>query len=214
MLPTLDVAPWGVAEKSIAPWVFENFKNNRAYTQPGTPTASSSCPWWCRWPGAGRNKPVKAGPCLLRIPCTLRRTRKAIGAGCLLFCCHHTMRHCCWSFASLVLFTMWVVLMCHIAHMLLESRLAEVDSHEAWPIDAVLTVASGKFYTEELFPIWLRNMRQRAKWPGQIFVGCDESASFLLPNSNPHGSCEPIRRMTAVRGKKKGPRELFRLAWL
>lgn len=93
--------------------------------------------------------------------------------------------------------------MWHMAHMLLASSFVADDSHEVWPVDAVLTVVSGKFYTEELFPIWLRNIRQRAKWPGQIFVGCDESASFLLPNSNPHGSCELIRRMASVHGKKK-----------
>lgn len=43
-----------------------------------------------------------------------------------------------------------------------------------WPIDGVATVASGKYFTEKLLPVWLKSLRERAQWRGPVYIGCDE----------------------------------------
>jgi len=50
----------------------------------------------------------------------------------------------------------------------------------AWPIDAIATVASGDFYMTVLLPMWLKHMRDQAKFTGHVIVGCDRKDMTLL----------------------------------
>ena len=60
-----------------------------------------------------------------------------------------------------------------------------------WPIDAIATVAVGRYYHDTLLPRWIRRVRRKAQWRGPLFIGCT-NCRYAAP-------CRTVLRRVAPR---------------